>query len=127
MSHHPPISSIYFLGRGYRVYANIEAKVFLHLNSGDGVNLGFYTIEFDDGNIIKLQTAPGELSGLAIGDRKYRYKDRMYVYDAKNCLYSEILFEDPEAGFFSKGKWSHADQIGGQIVRVTPEFIRKFQ
>ncbi len=58
-SHHPPISSILLVGRGYRVHANIEAKVYIHLNSGDGVNEGFYHIEFDDGTKVLFQTAPG--------------------------------------------------------------------
>jgi hypothetical protein len=44
ISHHPPISSIYLVGRGYKVYANIEAKVYIHLNSGEGVNEGLYTV-----------------------------------------------------------------------------------
>ncbi len=34
VSHHPPITSIYFIGRGFKVHASLEAKVFLHLNSG---------------------------------------------------------------------------------------------
>lgn len=46
ISHHPPISSILFLGRGYKIYGNIEAKVYVHLNSGEGVNEGLFTIEF---------------------------------------------------------------------------------
>jgi len=33
--------------------------VYIHLNSGDGVNQGYYKVEFDDGNIFKFQTAPG--------------------------------------------------------------------
>ena len=48
ISHHPPITSIYFIGRGYTVQANIESKIFIHLNSGDGFNLGFYKVKFDD-------------------------------------------------------------------------------
>lgn len=44
ISHHPPISSVLLIGRGYRVYANLEAKVYIHLNSGEGVNEGFNTI-----------------------------------------------------------------------------------
>lgn len=94
-SHHPPISSLYFVGRGYKVYASLEAKVFLHLNSGDGVNAGFYTIQFDDGGKIRFQTAPGEVSGFTIGDRKYRFKDKMYVYDPKNRFFSVLNFQDP--------------------------------
>lgn len=87
------------------MHASLEAKVFLHLNSGDGVNQGFYSIVFDDGHVIKFQTAPGEVSGFTIGDRKYRFKDKMYVYDKKHSYFSVLNFEDPDAGFFSKSKW----------------------
>lgn len=38
ISHHPPISSIYMVGRGYKIYGNVEARVYVHLNSGEGVN-----------------------------------------------------------------------------------------
>ena len=38
ISHHPPITAYYMLGRGYKIYGSIEAKVNLHLNSADGIN-----------------------------------------------------------------------------------------
>jgi hypothetical protein len=124
-SHHPPISSILLVGRGYRVYANIEAKVYVHLNSGEGVNEGFCTIEFDDGGKVVFQTAPGEVSGLAVGDRKFRFKGKTFVMDAKNRLFCSIDFED-ESGLFSKKKWKFEDQIDGEIVRVSEGFVRNF-
>jgi hypothetical protein len=74
ISHHPPISSIYMVGRGYRIHANLESKVEIHLNSGNGINLGFYHIVFDNGEEVCFQTPPGEMSGLAMGDRKYHIK-----------------------------------------------------
>lgn len=92
ISHHPPISSILFIGRGYRIYGNIEAKVYVHLNSGEGVNEGFSTIEFDDGGRVVFQTAPGEVSGLAVGDRKFRFKGKTYIMDPKNRLFCAINF-----------------------------------
>ncbi len=101
--------------------------MFLHLNSADGVNAGYYTIEFDDGGKVMFQTAPGELSGFTVGERKYRFKGRMYVYDPGNCFFSVINFDDPDAGFFSKGKWTLPDQMSGEILKVTPAFIQKFE
>lgn len=94
ISHHPPISSILLFGRGYRIYGNLEAKVYVHLNSGEGVNEGFCTIQFDDGGKVVFQTAPGEVSGLAVGDRKFRFKGKTFVVDAKNRLFCAINFED---------------------------------
>jgi len=50
----------------------------------------------------------------------------MYVYDPKNRFFSVLNFEDPEAGFFSKGKWTYPDQMGGDILKVSEAFINKF-
>ena len=50
----------------------------------------------------------------------------MYVIDEKNCLYSELLFEEPNLGMFSKKTWKYPGQIGGEISKVTQEFITKF-
>ena len=59
ISHHPPITSFYFIGRGYKMHGNLEAKVKIHMNSGEGVNWGFYNVIFDDGQKIQFQTPPG--------------------------------------------------------------------
>lgn len=40
ISHHPPISSFLFVGKSYRIYGQLEAKVELGLNSGKGSNSG---------------------------------------------------------------------------------------
>lgn len=49
ISHHPPISSILMIGRGYKIYGSLESKVDLHMNSGNGCNDGALTIEFENG------------------------------------------------------------------------------
>lgn len=51
-----------------------------------------YTIEFDNGEKVMFQTAPGQVSGLAVGDRKYRIKGKMIVIDPKHRLCSVIKF-----------------------------------
>lgn len=38
------------------------------------------------------QTAPGEVSGLTVGDRKFRFKGKTYVIDAKNRLFCAVNF-----------------------------------
>jgi len=47
------------LGRGYKIYGGIEAKVNLHLNSADGLNEGFYNVLFDDGQKITFTGPAG--------------------------------------------------------------------
>lgn len=47
ISHHPPISTVLFKGRGFTVYGNLEAKVDMGLNSASGINEGIINISFD--------------------------------------------------------------------------------
>ncbi len=63
---------------------------------------------------------------MVMGNRKFRFKAKTYVLDAKNRLFCAINFEDESAGLFSKSKWKYSDQIDGEIVRVSEAFIRKF-
>lgn len=67
ISHHPPITAIYMIGRGYIIHGSLEGRVKIHMNSGEGINWGLYKIEYDDGGLIYYQTPPGELTGLTIG------------------------------------------------------------
>ena len=92
ISHHPPITSTYFIGRGFKIYASIESKVNIHINSGDGINAGFFHIVFDDGQTVIFQTPAGELSGLAMGDRRFNYLGKGYYLDKVNQLYCEMKF-----------------------------------
>ncbi len=61
ISHHPPITAFYFVGRGYRIHGNIEPKIDLSMNSGVGSNDGEYVIEFDNfpRNKIRFRTPGG--------------------------------------------------------------------
>lgn len=84
-----------------------------------------YTIEFDDGEKVIFQTAPGEVSGLAVGDRKYRIKGKMIVIAAKSRYCCVINFED-DSGMFSGKKWKYSDQMEGTICRVSPGYVHNF-
>ena len=77
------------IGRGYRLYGSILAKVNLHVNSADGLNQGFYYIEFDDGQLIGFTTPPGEVSNTTMGgNRKFNFLGKGYYFDVKNQLYA---------------------------------------
>ena len=78
------------------------------MNSADGVNQGFTHVVFDDGQDIMFQTPAGELSGLAMGDRRINLIDRGYYMDQGNQIYCEMKFID-EGGFFSKKKRQFID------------------
>lgn len=57
------------------------------MNSGDGINEGMYHVVFDDGGEIVFQTPPAEISGLAMGDRRFNFKDRGIYFDVKNLYF----------------------------------------
>ena len=111
------MTSFLFLGRGYKIYSTLEAAVNIHLNSGDGIYIGWNHVVFEDGQEICFQTPSAEFSGFAVGDRKFQFKDKGYYFDQENNLFGEMSFEDA-SGFFSKEKWKYRDQVEGQILTV---------
>ena len=44
ISHHPPVTSIYFIGRGYKIYGTMRVQINLRLNYVKGVNDALMTI-----------------------------------------------------------------------------------
>lgn len=62
----------------------------MHMNSGDGINEGLYHVVFDDGQEIVFQTPPAEISGLAVGDRRFNYKEKGTYFDLTNLYYCEM-------------------------------------
>jgi len=44
IAHHPPVASYLMIGRGYKLYGTMEAKMDLSINSGTGVNEGIFTV-----------------------------------------------------------------------------------
>ena len=81
------------------------------MNSGDGVNEGLYHVVFDDGHEIVFQTPPGQISGLAMGDRRFNIKDKGYYADLTNNYYCEMKMEATGGFFGSKKKRDSTDQI----------------
>lgn len=67
ISHHPPISAYYFLGRGYKKYGCMEPKVSVGLNSGSGYSIFPHYVEFEDGMKIEYVCAKIVIGGLLIG------------------------------------------------------------
>lgn len=44
ISHHPPITSIYFVGRGYKIYGTMKVEAHLGINKVRGVNNAILTL-----------------------------------------------------------------------------------
>jgi hypothetical protein len=49
ISHHPPVSAYYFVGRGYKKYGTTEPHISIGLNKGSGYSLNPHYIEYEDG------------------------------------------------------------------------------
>ena len=73
ISHHPPITSIYFVGRGYKIYGTMQIDVNLRLNYVRGVNHCNITIEYDSGDKITFDLPVLVLNGLILGERTIYY------------------------------------------------------
>jgi hypothetical protein len=69
--HHPPIAALLYEGRGFRITAQLESKMELHMNSGCGTNDGVFQVHFEDGVEVCFVTPGGELKGLVYGERKF--------------------------------------------------------
>lgn len=52
ISHHPSVASYYMVGRGYKIYGSIGAKVSFGFNSITGYTDEANYVEFDDGTIM---------------------------------------------------------------------------
>ena len=60
-----------------------------------------------------------------MGDRRFNLQGKGLYIDPDNQLYCEMKFVD-DSGFFSKKKRAFADEISGDIVKVTHSFVTKF-
>ena len=69
ISHHPPVTSIYFVGRGYKVYGTMQIDVNLRLNYVRGVNHCKLTLEYDSGDKIFFEVPVMIINGMIFGKR----------------------------------------------------------
>lgn len=66
-SHHPPQSSLFFEGKGYKIYGTLELIAQIGLNSATGLIEGDIVIEFDDQHKIIGRMLAGEMCGFVMG------------------------------------------------------------
>lgn len=76
ISHHPPIASYYFVGRGYKIYGQIDPKIGIGLNSGKCWSEKPNFIDFEDGTRICLIYSKMVIKGLIFGDREFHFEDK---------------------------------------------------
>ena len=68
-----------------------------------------------------------EITGTMFGDRKYRAAGKMFIYEKKNHLWSEISYgkEKKKVYPFKNGKMKLTNIVGG-IYKVTEKFGQSF-
>jgi hypothetical protein len=76
ISHHPPISSYFFVGRGYKAFGQIEPKIDVGLNVGRGYSDRPHRIIYDDGSIIQLCFIRLALHGIMYGERFIQFEEK---------------------------------------------------
>ena len=69
ISHHPPISAVYFQGRGYKISSTVAPFSKLGFNCGRLSLNGWYTFEFKNSNTIKFHPSHLLVEGMLFGDR----------------------------------------------------------
>lgn len=74
ISHHPPVTSYIFYGRGYRVYGAIEPKIALGLNCCKGWSSQPNFIEFEDGEILEFTNNKMVINGMLFGERSFGFE-----------------------------------------------------
>lgn len=74
-SHHPPISTLYFKGRGYEVYGSVNPGISLRLNSVKCFSDDPFYLKFSNGDIIEFKAAKMQVGGLLVGDRTFDFCD----------------------------------------------------
>ena len=67
VSHHPPITNYYFVGRGYKIYGSVGPQVGIRLNYVLGFNDKILIFELDGGRKIDFTVPTMVLNGMLFG------------------------------------------------------------
>lgn len=89
------------------------------MNSGVGGNGGIVNIKFHNTNThFECSVPPCELSGLVVGERKFRVIQRGFVVERARRLWGEVSFGKDKKGVYEQKEKLNHSQIAGGIFRV---------
>ena len=72
--HHPPISSYYMLGKGYKSYGTMSPKMNFGLNNVKAfMSTNPHYLTFDDGTQIEMNNGKMVVGGIIFGERDFNY------------------------------------------------------
>lgn len=112
ISHHPPITYLYFVGRGYKIYGSVAPQVALRLNCAKGINDKYLTVEFDNGDKCEFSLPTMVINGMLFGERTIFFEGTNYIIDHKNLMITEVTFCSKKGMFSFKSKES-PDYLNG--------------
>ena len=80
IEHHPSISTIYFVGRGYKIYGSVTPSISIRLNSVRGFSDSPIYIRFNNNDKIEFTPAKMLIGGFLVGDRTFDFTDTSTFY-----------------------------------------------
>lgn len=80
ISHHPPISAYYLVGRGFKKYGTIEPQISFSINKASGFSSNPHYIEYDDGMKIEYILAQIAIGGLLVGERTFKFQGKSIYF-----------------------------------------------
>lgn len=73
--HHPPISTLYFKGRGYEISGSVNPTISLRINSVKCFSEAAFYMRFDDKDSIEFRPGKMLVGGLLVGERTFDFCD----------------------------------------------------
>jgi hypothetical protein len=121
ISHHPPISAYYMKSPDFEFYGNLISYAEMGVNSGVGGNSGIMHIKFPrTGTHFECSLPPCELSGMVIGQRRFKVINRGFIVEREKLLFSEFSFGKDKKGVYTSNEKLHHAQLAGGIFKVSP-------
>jgi hypothetical protein len=87
-SHHPPISTLYFKGRGYEIYGSVNPAISLRINSVKCFSEAPFYIRYENKDSIEFRPAKMLVGGLLVGERTFDFCDASKFTLLTQAMYS---------------------------------------
>eukprot|EP01017_Pseudomicrothorax_dubius_P034948 TRINITY_DN4845_c0_g5_i1.p1 TRINITY_DN4845_c0_g5~~TRINITY_DN4845_c0_g5_i1.p1 ORF type:complete len:480 (+),score=102.22 TRINITY_DN4845_c0_g5_i1:74-1513(+) len=124
ISHHPPIHSSQFYGRGYKIEGTFEATGKISTSGIVGIQGGLNRITFEsNGNVLYVRYPHFRMEGMAFGKRTINFVSKLVVFDPTNNLIAKVKVDPDQnlSSLFHRDKLSH-DSFRGGIYQVSSDF-----
>jgi len=132
ISHHPPITAIQLLGKGFKVEGSTEFSASLAMNSVKSKKVGLLKVSYEGtGALVRVQYPANVMNGTSMGKRTFNFTGKFYIFDLENRYYCEVDFDNTEStSFFKKLVQSSTgpqDAFTGGIWQIKDSFAEKLR